>query len=140
MTDNSPVLIYTNKIKDRIVFKIKIGYKLGLLSPETMRLLGSKKKDVDQDKDGKVILKLESAEAVSVHCNLFNNNYHQASKVLFTFVPNKQLIAIVLHSLTKLNTTNTEFSSIEIWFTDQNSKKLEIEHNVNMALIIRQIL
>ena len=44
MTDNSPVLIYTNKIKDRIVFKIKIGYKLGLLSPETMRLLGSKKK------------------------------------------------------------------------------------------------
>ena len=131
------MLIYTNKIKDRIVFKIKIGYKLGLLSPETMRLLGSKKKDVDQDKDGKDILKLESAEAVSVHCNLFNNNYHQASKVLFTFVPNKQLIAIVLHSLTKLNTTNTEFSSIEIWFTDQNSKKLEIEHNVNMALIIR---
>ena len=131
------MLIYTNKIKDRIVFKIKIGYKLGLLSPETMRLLGSKKKDVDQDKDGKDILKLESAEAVSVHCNLFNNNCHQASKVLFTFVPNKQLIAIVLHSLTKLNTTNTEFSSIEIWFTDQNSKKLEIEHNVNMALIIR---
>ena len=131
------MLIYTNKIKDRIVFKIKIGYKLGLLSPETMRLLRSKKKDVDQDKDGKDILKLESAEAVSVHCNLFNNNYHQASKVLFTFVPNKQLIAIVLHSLTKLNTTNTEFSSIEIWFTDQNSKKLEIEHNVNMALIIR---
>ena len=131
------MLIYTNKIKDRIVFKIKIGYKLGLLSPETMRLLGSKKKDVDQDKDGKDILKLESAEAVSVHCNLFNNNYHQASKVLFTFVPNKQLIAIVLHSLTKLNTTNTEFSSVEIWFTDQNSKKLEIEHNVNMALIIR---
>ena len=127
--------ICTNKI--RIVFKIKIGYKLGLLSPETMRLLGSKKKDVDQDKDGKDILKLESAEAVSVHCNLFNKNCHQASKVLFTFVPNKQLIAIVLHSLTKLNTTNTEFSSIEIWFTDQNSKKLEIEHNVNMALIIR---
>ena len=134
------MLIYTNKIKDRIVFKIKIGYKLGLLSPETMRLLGSKKKDVDQDKDGKDILKLESAEAVLVHCNLFNNNYHQASKALFTFVPNKQfgqLVAIVLHSLTKLNTTNTEFSSIEIWFTDQNSKKLEIEHNVNMALIIR---
>ena len=134
------MLIYTNKIKDRIVFKIKIGYKLGLLSPETMKLLGNKKKDVDQDKDGKDMLKLESAEAVSVHCNLFNNNYHQASEVLFTFVPNKQfgqLIAIVLHSLTKLNTTNTEFSSIEIWFTDQNSKKLEIEHNANMALIIR---
>ena len=46
-----------------------------LLSPETMKLLGSAKKDVDQDKDGKNVLKLESVEFVLVHCNLFNNNY-----------------------------------------------------------------
>ena len=75
-----------------------------------------------------------------MHCNLVNNNCYQASKVLFTFVPNKQfgqLITIVPHSLTNLNTTNTEFWSIEIWFTDQNSKQLEIEYNVNMTLIIR---
>ena len=74
-----------------------------------------------------------------MHCNLVNNNYQQASKVLFTFVPNKQfgqLINISPHSLTMLNTTNTEFSSIELWFTDQNSKPLEIEDNVNMTLII----
>ena len=59
--------------------------------------------------------------------------------MLFTFVPNKQfgqLITIAPHSLTMLNTTNTEFSSIEVWFTDQNSKQLEIEDNVNMTLII----
>ena len=35
-----------------------------------------------------------------------------------------------------LNTTNTEFSSIEVWFTDQNSKRLEIEDDVNMKLIM----
>ena len=83
--------------------------------------------------------KLESVEVVLVHCNLVNNNYQQASKVLFTFVPNKQigqLITIGAHTLKMVNTTNTEFSSIEVWFTDQNSEPLEIEDNVNMTLII----
>ena len=103
-----------------------------------MRLLGSTKRDVDQDKDGEDVPKLESVEVVLVHCNLVNNSYQQASKVLFTFVPNKQfeqLITIAPHSLTMLNTTNTEFSSIEVWFPDQNSKPLEIEDNVKMSLV-----
>ena len=68
------------------------------------------KKDVDQDKDGEDVPKLESVEVVLVHCNLVNNNYQQASKVLFTFVPDKQfgqLINIAPHSLTMLGTTNT---------------------------------
>ena len=73
-----------------------------------------------------------------MHCNLVNNNYQQASKVLFTFIPNEQfgqLITIAPHLLTTLNTTNTEFCSIIVWFTDQNRKHLEIEDNVNMTLI-----
>ena len=104
-----------------------------------MKLLGGTQKDVDQDKDGEVVPKLESVEVVLVHCNLVNNNYQQASKVLFTFVPNKQfgqLINISPHSLTMLGTTNTEFSFIEVWFTDQNSELLETEDNVNLTLII----
>ena len=104
-----------------------------------MKLLGSTKKDVDKDKNGEDVPKLESVEVVLVHCNLVNNNYQQASKVLFTFVPNKQfgqLINISPHSLTMLSTTNTEFSFIEVWFTDQNSEPLEIEDNVNLTLII----
>ena len=129
LTENLPIEIYPNKIKNRIVFKIKTGYKLELLSPETMKLLGSTKKDVDQDKNGEDVPKLESVEVVLVHCNLVNNNYQQASKVLFTFVPNKQfgqLINISPHSLTMLGTTNTEFSFNEVWFTDQNIVPLEI--------------
>ena len=139
LTENPPIQIYPNKIKNRIVFKIKTGYKLELLTPETMRLLGSTKKDVDSDKSSENVPKLESVEVVLVHCNLVNNNYQQASKVLFTFVPNKQfgqLINIAPHSLTMLSTTNTEFSFIEVWFTDQNSEPLEIEDNVNLTLII----
>ena len=90
MTENPPIQIYPNKIKNRIVSKVKTGYKLELLYPETMKLLGNTKKDVDKDKDGEDVLKLESVEVVLVHCNLVSNNYQQASKVLFTSVSNKQ--------------------------------------------------
>ena len=129
LTENPPVQIYPNKIKNRIVFKIKTGYKLELLSSETMKLLGSTKKDVDQDKDGEDVPKLESVEVALVHCNLVKNDYQHTSKVLFTFVQNKQfgeLINISPHSLTMMNTINTEFSFVEVWFTDQVSKTLEI--------------
>ena len=117
IADNPPVQIYVNKIKNRIVFKIKTGYKPELFSEETMHLLGSSKKDIDKNKDGEIVPRLETVEVVLVHCNLVNNNYQQASKVLFTFVPNKQsgqLITITPHSLTRLRTTNAEFTSIEI--------------------------
>ena len=52
--DNPPVQIYVNKIKNRIVFKIKAGYKLELLPEETMQLLGSSKKVIDKSKDGEI--------------------------------------------------------------------------------------
>ena len=54
-----------------------------------MKILGSSKKDVDQDKDGEGVSKLESVEVVLVHCNLATNKYQQASKILFIFLPNK---------------------------------------------------
>ena len=110
-----------------------------MLSEETMRLLGSSRKDIDQNKDGKIVPKLEAVEVVLVHCDLVNNNYQQASKVLFTFVPNKQfgqLITITPHSPTMLKTANTEFSFMDTWFTDQNNRSLEIEDNVSITLII----
>ena len=143
LTENPPIQIYPNKIKNRIVFKIKTGYKLELLTPETTKLLGSTKKDVDSDKNSENVPKLESAEVVLVNCNLVKINYQHTSEVLFSFVPNKQfgqLINISPHSLTMMNTVNTEFSFVEIWFTDQTSKALEIQletlDNVNLTLII----
>ena len=79
---------------------------------------------------------LESFEAVLVHSNSVNNNYQKTSKVLFTFLPNGQLINRLRHSLTMLNITNTEFWFIEVQFIEQNSKQLEVEYNVNMTLMI----
>ena len=75
LTENPLVQIYPNKIKNRIVFKVKAGYKLELLTPETMKLLGSGKKDADKAKDGKNVPKLESVEFVLVYCNLIKNDY-----------------------------------------------------------------
>ena len=131
--------IYANKIKNKTVFEIKRSYKLELSFPKTMRLIGSAKKDKDQDKDEEDVPRLESAEVVLVHYNLVNNNYQQASKVIFTFVPNKQFGQLITngpHSLIVLNATNIEFSSIEVWFTEQKSKQLEVEDNVNRPLIL----
>ena len=65
-----------------------------------MRLLGSTKKDVDKDKDGENVPKLESVEVSLVHGNLVNNSYQQASKVLFTFVPSKQFGQLVINKFT----------------------------------------
>ena len=104
-----------------------------------MKLLGSTKNVVDKDKSSENVPKLESVEVVLVHCNLVKNDYQHASKVLLTFVPNKlfgQLLNISLHVLTMMNTVNTEFSSVEVWFTYQSSKALEIEDNLNLTLII----
>ena len=139
LTENSLIQICPNKIKDRIVFKIKTGYKLELLTPETMKLLGSTKKDVNSDKNSEKILKLESVEVVLVQCNLVKNDYQDTSKVLFSFVPNKQfgqLINISPNTLTIMHTVNTAFLFVEVWFTDQTSKALETEDNVNLTLII----
>ena len=113
----SPVLIYVNEINNRIVLKIKSGYKLELLSKETMRLLGSSSDTIDGNKNSKLVPKLESVDLVLVHCNVVNNHYQQASKVLFTFVPNKkygQLITVSPETFIMLKTVNTEFSFTEI--------------------------
>ena len=139
VADNPLVQIYVNKIKNRIVFKIKTGYKLELLTEEIMQLLGSSKKVIKINKDGQIVPRLETVEVSLLHCTLVNNSYQRASKVLFTFVPNKQfgqLITITPHSPTMLKTINAEFLFIEIWFTDQNNRSLEIEDNVNITLII----
>ena len=91
-TENPPVKIYVNRIKNTIVFKIKTGHKLEFLTSETMKLLGSVKKGVDKDKDGENVPNLESVETVLVHCNLVQKDYQHTLKVLFTFVLTKYTI------------------------------------------------
>ena len=87
--DNPSIRIYINKIENKIIFKIKTGYYLELLTPEIMNLFGSTKTKISNDKNGKNVPYLEITEVVLVHCNTVNNDYQQDSRVLYTFVPNK---------------------------------------------------
>ena len=138
--DNPSVQTYVNKIENRVTFKIKNGYSLELLTPETMKLLGSTENKITKDKNGENVPHLEITEVVLVHCNIVNNDYQQDSRVLYTFVPNKpfgSLLEISPKNHIFLKTFNSEFKSVEVSFTDQNSQPLEIENRINLALVIK---
>ena len=79
-------------------------------------------------------------EVVLVHCNPVNNDYQQDSRILYTFVPNKpfgSLLEVSPKNQIFLKTFNSDFQEIKIWFTDQNSKSLEVEDKINLTLIIK---
>ena len=73
--DEPSVQIYVNKIENRITFKIKKGYSLELLTAETMKLLGSTKNEITEDKNGENVPHLKITEVVLVHCDIANNGY-----------------------------------------------------------------
>ena len=136
---NKPsVEIYVNKIENRVTFKIKNGYSLEVLTPETMKLLGSTKNKITKDKNGENVPHLEITEVVLVHCNIVNNDYQQDSRLLYTFVPNKpfgSLLEISPKNHIFLKTFNSEYDEIIVWFTDQNSQALEIDR-INLTTVI----
>ena len=75
--DNPSIKIYVNKIEKRITYKIKSGYYLELLTPETMKLLESTESKIIKDKNGENVPHLEVVELVLVPCSLVNNDYQQ---------------------------------------------------------------
>ena len=94
------------------MFKIKSGYYLELLTPETMKLLGSTESKITKDKNGENVPHLEVVELVLVHCNLVNNDYQQDSRILYTFVPNKMYTFVpnkTFGSLLEISPTNQVF-------------------------------
>ena len=74
---------------------------------------------------------LKITEAILIHYNIVNNNYQQDSRALYRFVSNKLFgqLDILLKNFMFLKTFNSEFSYTEVWFTDQNSKHLELKYN-----------
>ena len=99
--DEASVQILVNKIENKITFKVKKGYSLELLTPETMKLLESTKNKIIKDKNGENVPHLEITDVLLIHCDIVNNDYQQDSRVLYTFVPNKPS-----GSLLKISPTN----------------------------------
>ena len=95
--------LHVNKIEVRITFKIKIWHCLEVLTPETMKLLGSAKNKITKCEDCENVPHLGFTEVIRVHCHNVNNYYQHDSRVLYTFVSDKlfgQLLNILPKNLT----------------------------------------
>ena len=88
-TTDPSIRLYVIKTENRIMFKIRTGYYLQLLTSETKALLGSTKSKITKNENGENVPHLETTEALLVHCNIVNNSYQQKSRVLYLFIPNK---------------------------------------------------
>ena len=138
--DDPPIEIFVSKNENRITFNIKNGYYPELLTPETMKLLGSTESKITAEKNGENVPHLEVVELVLIHCNIVNNSYQRNSRILYTFVPNKpfgSLLEISPSNHIFLKTFNSEFQEIKVWFTYQNNNPLEVEDKINITLIIK---
>ena len=105
-----------------------------------MKLLRSTESKITTNKNGENVPHLEVIELILVHCNLVNNDYQQDSRILYTFVRNKTFGSLLEISPTNhvfLKAFNSKFQEINIWFTDQTSKPLEVEDRINITLIIK---
>ena len=121
-------MIYLDNIENKVMLTINTGYYLELLTSEKVKLIRSTKSKTTMDENGENVPHLEITEVVLVHFNIVNNDYRQDS-----FVSNKsfdQLLDISPENFIFLKTFNSEFSYIEVWFTDQNSKPLEINNRI----------
>ena len=104
-----------------------------------MKSFRSTKNKIDKDQNGENVPHLEITKVILILCENVKNDYQQDSRVLYTFVLNNsfgQSLNILPKNFIFLKTFNSEFSYFEVWFTDQNSKSLEIEYKANITLVI----
>ena len=97
---NYSITIYVNKMENRITFKIKTGYYLEHLTPETKKLLGSIKSKTNKNKNSENASNLKITELALVHCNIVNKKYQRSLRVLYAFASNKsfgQLLSKILY-------------------------------------------
>ena len=105
-----------------------------------MKLLGNTKNKITEKKNDENVPHLEITELVLIHCNIINNDYQQDSRVLYTFVPNKPFGSLLEISPTNhifLKKFNSHYDEIKVWFTDKNSKPLEMEDRINLTMVIK---
>ena len=135
VTHNPPIRISVNKIKDRITFKIRTGYYLKRLTPETIKLLGNANNKITEKKQVEICLIQKSLKQYQfiVMLSTMIINMIQETYIHFWYKYFGQLLDISPKNFIILKTFYQEFSYIEVWFTDHNSKQLEIENKINIT-------
>ena len=78
-----PIHAYINRINNRLVFKIKDGYKLELQTPEIMKPFGSAKTLIANTRNREKVPSLEVVEVVLVQCISVDNQYQWKPEVLY---------------------------------------------------------
>ena len=114
-------------------------YLFELLTSETIKLRWSTKSKITNYKNDKQVPHLKISEVVLIYCNIVNNSYQQDLRVFYAFVHNKlfgQLLDILSTNFVFLKTFDLKFLKIEVWFSDTNSKPLEIEDETNITLVV----
>ena len=101
-----------------------------------MKLVGSTKIKITKNGNGENVPRLEITKAVLIHCNVVNNSYEQNLRAFYTFVPNMSFSRLLNISPENFIFLKIFDSYIDVWFTDQNSRPLEIEDKINIALVI----
>ena len=131
VANNPSIMIHINKAENRITLKIKTGYYLELLTPGTLKLLGSIKSKITKDENGESGPHLEITGVILVHCNIVNNNFESC---IHLFLINHLVNYKIFHQKNMFwKTFNSHFSYVEVWFTDQNCKPLEIQDKINIT-------
>jgi len=131
--DDYPVSIYPNRTVNRVsvVVKPTCGLELG---KGMAIILGFSNPTISSTSHGDLVPKLERVETVFVHCNLAQNNFTQDSSLVFSFVPNSafgtQLHEKPTFPIWRQTRKTSGIREIDIWFTDQIYRPLEIEDNI----------
>ena len=133
-TDKPSIQIYVNKIENRLTFKIKDGYSLKLLTPETKKLLGSTENKINKDENGENVPHFEVTEVALAHGNIVNNDFQQDSRVFYTFVPNKLFRGLLENSPTNhifLKTFNSEYPNIMVHRSEESAIRNRRQNKFN---------
>ena len=134
--------IYANPVFNRITVSVNTDFEIDFANGFA-KILGFEKSQLpisNNEVHGDMVPKMERVDNVVVNCNLVENNYNYSSNVIYTFTPDQpfgSLMSIKPYYPGWTNCRNASFNYIEVWFTDQENRPLEIEDNVIITIDIK---
>src|SRR5271156_6535960 len=137
--------LYANANYYRVAVKIDAGpYQLIIPETNIRTLLGINEGIYKTTFIGQNVPQIENVESVFIHSNLVDNQYSAYSRLLFTFSPQKHkfgdLLSVAPNLPRWVNTFNSTFNAVEVWFTDQNNNMLDIiDPKITITLLLKPL-
>ena len=133
--------IYANPVYNRVTISVSADFRFSMDDglAETLGFDSGQKVFSNTEENGNLVPKIEKVDTVLIHCNLVNNRITYDSNVLYAFVPNDsfgKLLSIRPNYPQNRYCRNASFNFIEVKFTDQDGRDLDIEDNLLVELQI----